>query len=124
MVLDWKEGALAEGLACYRNFQFFDAHEHWESVWLTSILPQKSFLQALIQLTVALHHLQAGNPAGARSLMKRVHRRLEECPACFGGIDVALLRTQVAEWIGMLNGQVPQASMNYPHISPLEFSRE
>jgi predicted metal-dependent hydrolase len=118
MDLDWTQGALSEGLACYRDARFFDAHEHWESVWFTAHPPEKSFLQALIQLTVALHHLDTANPAGARSLLQRSLRRLEECPACFGGIDVALLRTQIDDWLRMLNGTVPAAPPDYPQISP------
>jgi len=37
--LDWKQGELAEGLHCYRNGKFFDAHEHWEAVWLRAVEP-------------------------------------------------------------------------------------
>ena len=120
MALDWNAGALAEGLACYRNSQFFDAHEHWESAWFNSIKPEKGFLQALIQLTVALHHIQAGNPAGARSLLRRSLRRLEACPAGFGEIDVALLRMQIGEWLSMLEGTVPAYSPDFPRISPID----
>ena len=49
--LDWNSGALAEGIRCYRDCEFFLAHEHWESVWLRLEEPEKSFLQALIQTT-------------------------------------------------------------------------
>jgi hypothetical protein len=42
---DWSCGALAEGLTCYRRAEFFLAHEHWESVWLTLEEPEKSSLQ-------------------------------------------------------------------------------
>ncbi len=124
MALDWNEGELAEGLACYRNSRFFDAHEHWESVWFSALPPEKSFLQALIQLTVALHHLRAGNPAGARSLLRRSLRRLEACPACFAGIDVEPLRTQIEDWFRMLNGTVPAAPLEYPQISPIDSQPE
>ena len=69
--LDWKSGPLAEGLACFRSAEFFLAHEHWESAWLTLEGPERTFLQAMIQVTVALHHQQSGNRAGALSLLKR-----------------------------------------------------
>ena len=48
--IDWNREELAEGLACYRRGEFFVTHEHWESVWLTLEEPEKSFLQALIQM--------------------------------------------------------------------------
>jgi hypothetical protein len=50
MTLDWNLGALADGLRCYRTQEFFAAHEHWESVWRKCQGPEKSFLQALIQI--------------------------------------------------------------------------
>jgi uncharacterized protein len=99
---DWKRGALAEGLSCYRRGAFFDAHEHWESVWLGLEEPEKSFLQALIQMTAAFHHLESGNWAGAVSLLRRTWRRIETCPASFGGIAVAPLSSEVGDWLRAL----------------------
>lgn len=95
MPLDWKSGALATGLECYRSAQFFDAHEHWESVWPRLEEPEKSFLQALIQTTAAFHHYEAGNAAGAASLLRRALQRLELCPAMFGGIATEPLCDEV-----------------------------
>lgn len=100
--LDWKSGALAKGLACYRNAQFFEAHEHWESVWLRLDEPEKSFLQALIQTTAAFHHFQRGNSNGTVSLLLRALRRLEVCQPEFGGIAVEPLREEVRAWLGAL----------------------
>ena len=42
MLLDWSSGALAEGLECYGTGKHFEAHEHWESVWLKSEEPEKT----------------------------------------------------------------------------------
>src|SRR6478735_6807087 len=83
MTLDWQSGALAEGLACYCKCEYFLAHEHWESVWLQLNDPEKSFLQALIQITAAFHHFQAGNTRGGFSLLRRAMRRLELAPDRF-----------------------------------------
>jgi uncharacterized protein len=86
MKLDWTQGALAEGRRCYHSREFFAAHEHWESVWLATKGPEKAFLQALIQLAAALHHIQRGNPRGAASLLRSALQRLEPHPLMFGGI--------------------------------------
>ncbi len=99
MPLDWSAGELAEGLKCYRAAKFFEAHEHWESVWLRLEEPEKSFLQALIQVAAAFHHVQCGNSAGAASLLRRALRRLEVCPAEFGGIEVGPLREEIRMWV-------------------------
>ncbi len=98
MTLDWTQGELAEGLRCYRSRKFFSAHEHWESVWLVTKGPSKTFLQALIQLAAALHHFQRGNSRGAASLMQTALRRLEPHPDCFAGIAVASLCQEISEW--------------------------
>jgi predicted metal-dependent hydrolase len=98
MTLDWTQGELAEGLRCYRSRKFFAAHEHWESVWLVTKGPPKTFLQALIQLAAALHHFQRGNSRGAASLMQTALHRLEPHPDSFGGIAVASLCEEISEW--------------------------
>jgi len=90
---------LAEGLRCYRNAEFWIAHEHWESVWLRLEEPEKSFLQALIQTSAAFHHLQTGNIRGAVSLLAKALRRFQSCPETFGGIDLAQLREQAGAWL-------------------------
>jgi len=115
--LEWNCGALAEGIGCYRRGEFFLAHEHWESVWLTLAEPEKSFLQALIQIAAAFHHFEAGNFAGAASLLRRALRRLSLSPACFGGIDVASLRAEVSGWLGTMESGTPGA---YPQIRPVD----
>ena len=95
MALDWNTGELAAGLSCYRRQEFFRAHEHWESVWNELTDPEKSFLQGLIQVTVAMHHYRQSNVAGALSLLQRALIRFERCPDSFGGVDVATLISEV-----------------------------
>ena len=118
MPLDWSCGALAEGLACYTRAEFFEAHEHWESVWLTLAEPEKSFLQALIQVTAAFHHLAVGNRVGAISLLTRAQRRLDRCPASFGGIAVAPLLTNISQWLRTLEDGADAELPPHPQIFP------
>src|SRR5208283_5098512 len=70
MPLDWTHGDLLEGLRCFHSGAYFEAHEHWESVWLTAREPEKTFLQALIQVAASFHHFQRGNHAGTISLLR------------------------------------------------------
>ena len=117
MTLDWQSGALAEGLACYYKSEYFLAHEHWESVWLQLNDPEKSFLQALIQITAAFHHLQTGNTRGGFSLLRRAMRRLELAPDPFAGIAVAPLRTEIAELLEAHENGAP-FTLAVPQIRP------
>ncbi len=123
MPFDWTSDELAAGLACYCNGEFFEAHEHWEIVWLQLQEPEKSFLQALIQLTAAFHHLQAGNRAGAVSLLRRVQRKLEGRPAHFAGIAVAPLLAEVRAWLLALESDGQPAPPAFPEIRPGEWIR-
>jgi uncharacterized protein len=116
MPFDWSTGALADGLQCYRSGEFFLAHEHWEGVWLKTTEPEKTFLQALIQTTAAFHHLQRGNPAGTRSLLRGALRKLEEYPVEFGGIAVERLRQDVRTWLAALEEGNASLQLPFPAI--------
>lgn len=100
--LDWSTGALAEGLRCYRDRQFFEAHEHWEAVWLTSAEPDKTLLQGLIQMTAAFHHFQRGNPEGTTSLLRQALQKLEGFSDVEGQLMLEPLRAEIREWLDAL----------------------
>src|SRR5579859_4085191 len=116
---NWHSGPLAEGLCCYRDKEFWKAHEHWESVWLTLHEPEKSFLQALIQLSAAFHHLQTNNQRGAISLLGRALLRLDRCPPEFCCLNVAQLRTQARDWHTALTND-SQVPVSFPAFSIIE----
>ncbi len=116
MPLDWSRGELADGLRCYRNEEFFFAHEHWESVWLKAEEPEKTFLQALIQIAAAFHHLQRRNSVGTASLLQAALRRLDPFPAVFGGITVSSLRENIRDWLQSLDLQDTPPDLPFPLI--------
>jgi [ribosomal protein S5]-alanine N-acetyltransferase len=102
MSLDWAHGDLCEGLCCFHSRAFFEAHEHWETVWLAAQEPEKTFLQGLIQVAAAFHHFQRGNRAGTISLLRSALLRLDGYPQVFAGIAVAPLRATIRLWLGAL----------------------
>jgi len=116
MTLDWTEGALAEGLRLYDAGEFFTAHEAWESVWLKSPEPEKTFLQGLIQVTAAFHHLQRNNPLGTVLLLQAALRRLDRFPPGFGGISVTLVRDDVRECLRKLEAGETEFQIVSPRI--------
>jgi len=116
MPLDWSCGALAEGLRCYKNEEFFLAHEHWEGIWLNCEEPEKTFLQALIQITAAFHHLQRKNFRGTASLLHAALRRLDSFPAAYGGIAVEALRESVRAWLQALDREGPSPQLPIPQL--------
>ena len=107
MKFDWTQGVLAEGLRLYDAGEFFAAHEAWESVWLLAQEPEKTFLQGLIQVTAAFHHLHRDNRLGTARLLRAALGRLERYPACFGGISVDLLCDDIRVWLQALEVGAP-----------------
>jgi uncharacterized protein len=102
MSLDWEQGGLAKGLACYRRREFFDAHEHWEDVWRASAEPERTFLQALIHIAAGFHHFERKNVVGAERQLRRALRKLEPYPDGFGGVAVEDVRRSVRGWLQAL----------------------
>jgi uncharacterized protein len=116
MKFDWTQGPLAEGLRQYKAGEFFAAHESWESLWMVAQEPEKLFLQGLIQVTAAFHHLQRGNLLGTTRLLQHALERLERYPATFGAISVTLLRDDIRAWLNTLRTEAPQPEFGSPRI--------
>ena len=52
--------------------RYFEAHEHFEAIWQPLAEgAEKTLLQALIQLSVALHHRRANNSVGFQNVLER-----------------------------------------------------
>ncbi len=118
MKFDWTEGALADGLRLYEAGEFFTAHEAWESVWLRSPEPEKTFLQGLIQVTAAFHHLQRNNRLGTMLLLQAALRRLDRYPQDFGGISVTVACDDVRECLRRLDAGEASSQLVPPRIRP------
>jgi uncharacterized protein len=58
---------------CWNDGAFFTAHEVLEGLWMRR---RDDGLQGLIQLAVALHHIERGNIRGARTMIERARRHL------------------------------------------------
>lgn len=79
---------LGRGVELFNERRFWDAHEAWEHLWLSASGGEKQFLQGLIQLAAAYHHVQRGtSPRGAVRLFDAAMRRLEPFPPLHDGID-------------------------------------
>ncbi len=119
MTFDWTHGPLAAGLRHYNAAEYFAAHEAWESVWLTAPQPEKLFLQALIQVTVAFHHLSRSNPLGATRLLTAALAKLSPYPPDFATLNVSLLRDDLRAHLRALTTP-PTTQLPPPRIHPLQ----
>ena len=96
------------GLEAFNSSRFFDAHELWEDVWRQTPEPDKRFLQGLIQVAAAFHHYSRDNVLGTRNLLRAGLLKLDAFPDAHGGMEIALLRAAVREWLAAIaQGEVP-----------------
>lgn len=76
-----------EGVDHFNRGEFWDAHESWETIWLVAESEVEQFLQGLIQLAAAYHHVQRGTYHGATRLFEAGLRRLEPYPPNYCDLD-------------------------------------
>src|SRR4029079_18529774 len=76
-----------QGVSHFNSQKFWEAHESWEELWLASQSDLVEFLQGLIQLAAAYHHVKRGTWRGAVRLFEAALRRLRPSPLVYCGID-------------------------------------
>jgi hypothetical protein len=104
-----KDRLYRQGLEAFNAARFYEAHEHWEEVWLKTPDPEKMFLQGLIQVAAAFHHHSRANLKGTRSLLRKGLLKLERFPEIHGDLEIEMLRLAVREWLADFDaGEVPK----------------
>lgn len=82
----------AAGVAFFDKEDFFEAHEEWEALWHETRGAPRDFVQGLIQVTSALHHVQIKNMKGARLLHDSGIQLLSGYGDAYEGVDLKALR--------------------------------
>lgn len=88
----------AEGIRCFNEGKFFEAHELWEENWKAAKGTARLFFQGIIQAAVALLHAQRGNYAGAISVYFKSRRNLLQIPAIWMHVDLEQFRTDLTRY--------------------------
>src|SRR5436190_16702810 len=76
-----------EGVAHFNRREFWEAHESWETIWLAAESEVEQFLQGLIQIAAAYHHVKRGTFRGAMRLFDAGLQRLQPFPMQYCGLD-------------------------------------
>ena len=79
--------SLEEGVALFNAQRFWHAHEAWERIWLAAEGTDKTFIQGLIQLAAAYHHVQRGTFRGGVRLFDAALSKLAPFPVHFLEVD-------------------------------------
>lgn len=75
------------GIEHFNSLEFWEAHEEWEEIWLHASSEVHQFLQGLIQIAAAYHHVKRGTLRGAVRLFDAALARLEAFPPQYCGVD-------------------------------------
>jgi uncharacterized protein len=113
---DKKDRLFQKGLEAFNSSHFYDAHEHWEEVWLETQNPDKMFLQGLIQVAAAFHHYFRDNRVGCRNLLRAGLTKLECFPQAHYGLAIEPLRASVRMWLAMLQTGENTGNAKIPRI--------
>ncbi len=89
--------AFLRGIEHFNALEFWEAHEAWEELWLAAQSDVRQFLQGLIQIAAAYHHLQRGTFRGAVRLFEAGLMRLAPFPRRFCGVDRKALESAARE---------------------------
>ena len=111
---------LITGIAQFNDHDFWHAHESWEELWLAAEGDRKQFLQGLIQLAAAYHHVKRGtSPRGAVRLFDAALRRLQPFPEGYERVNrtdacatARIHREQVVNGVRIEADQYPKLGYN------------
>ena len=78
---------LIEGVRLFNAREFWKSHEAWETIWLVAESEVREFLQGLIQVAAAYHHMQRGTYRGGVRLFDSGLQRLSRFPENYCEID-------------------------------------
>lgn len=111
-----REQRFRKGIEQFNARHFFEAHETWEEIWLSSPEPEKTFLQGIIQVAAAFHHYGRGNTKGTVSLLVAGLRRLDQFPAVHNRLELEALREAARIWTARLATGLDPGSAALPRI--------
>lgn len=114
------------GVDRFNAEEFFEAHEAWEALWHEAQGPEREFVQGMIQVASAMHHLQIGNMRGARILYGSGVELLSAYGDRFGGLDLDRLRRDFRSALTELLDRPLEslAGRSAPHLYKIPYSTD
>ncbi|MBK5258250.1 MAG: DUF309 domain-containing protein [Thermoanaerobaculia bacterium] len=107
------------GIAHFNSLEFWEAHESWEELWLVAESDIEQFLQGLIQVAAAYHHLKRGTFRGGVRLFDSALKRLEAFPPDHCGLDrieVESAARKHREWAASCESEARLRADEYPRL--------
>ncbi|MDJ0706197.1 MAG: DUF309 domain-containing protein [Leptolyngbyaceae cyanobacterium MO_188.B28] len=96
------------GVEQFNQGEFYACHDTLEAIWMEADTPDKAFFQGILQIAVALYHLENKNWQGAAILLGEGSNRLDQYSPEFGGINVLDLLDRTVDWLTALQKVGPE----------------
>jgi predicted metal-dependent hydrolase len=87
---------LYEAIDQFNMRWYFESHETLEDLWMVTPLPERTFMQGIIQLAAALVHYARGEQPGVLKLLDASADKLREFAPRFLGVETARLLDDIA----------------------------
>lgn len=84
------------GVEQFNQGDFYACHDTLEAIWLEAAQPEKRFYQGILQIAVALYHLENHNWRGAVMLLGEGSYRLQTYQPDYEGVAVEALTIAVS----------------------------
>ena len=91
-----------QGVEEFNHQEYYACHDTLEALWMESTEPQKTFYQGVLQIAVALYHLNNHNWRGAAILLGEGINRLRYYQPIYVDIDVDTLVEESVELLSAL----------------------
>jgi hypothetical protein len=90
--------ALRRAVVHFNATRFFESHEDWETIWHECEGAHRLFVQGLIQLAAAFHHVDHGTASGLVKLLRSSCEKLAAPTPETHGLDVGRLAADLVPW--------------------------
>jgi uncharacterized protein len=97
-----------KGVTQFNQREFYACHDTLEALWIEAVEPDKKFYQGILQVAVALYHLDNQNWRGAVILLGEGMNRLRSYQPAYAGLDVEQFLAQTFEVFTTLQQAGPE----------------
>ncbi len=102
------------GLQLFNRGEYFECHELLEEAWFADRRPCRVLYQGILQLAVALYHIERGNFRGAVKMLRRAMDKFQRLPGICQGVDTATLHRQALALQRALFDVGPEGLADFP----------
>ncbi|NJN48870.1 MAG: DUF309 domain-containing protein [Alkalinema sp. RL_2_19] len=89
-----------QGIAEFQTGEYYRCHDSLEAVWMETQESEKTFVQGILQISVACYHLTHGNQKGCMILLGEGIKRLKEYLPEYEQVDVRTLIESSSHFLG------------------------